>query len=106
MRLLAEEFVAFYSYGEEEFQYDSQAMEMLYENLKFADQSTSLSRELKNMYDRLYLIFPAYAGRVCLKGILRSDRENEKKYQDAYARALKYAIDFADKILARHTFFQ
>ncbi len=98
MRLLAEEFVGFYSYGEEEFQYDSQAMEMLYENLKLADQSASLSRELKNMYDRLYLIFPAYAGRVCLKGILRSDREEEKKYQDAYARALKYAIDFADKI--------
>lgn len=98
MCLLSEEFVAFYSYGEEEFEFDNKFIEILSETLQLVDQSLSLSRELKNMYDRMYLTFPAYAGRVCLKGILRFKKEESKKYEDAYVHALKYAIDYADKI--------
>lgn len=97
MSFIAPEFIGFHKYTDEDQKYDDQNIEVLRSFLWLYEEK-NMSDDECNIYERELLIYPIYAGRVALKGLLNSKGELNKKYKEKMADSLKLALEICEMI--------
>lgn len=97
MSLLNPEYIAYHRYTQDDFNYDVSLQKLLVESLLALEEKKMSVNEL-NIYERELLIYPVFAGRVALKGIINGKNEAKFKNKERLAHALRLAIEIFEDI--------
>lgn len=97
MSLISPGFIGFHKYTNEDQKYDDENIEILARFLWLYEEKDMSIDEL-NTYERELLIYPIYAGRVALKGVLSSKGKIREKYEEQLTDALKFLFEVSETI--------
>lgn len=96
MMFLSPEFIGYYAYSIDELTKDQDNVKLFADVIRYYEEHEMSSEEL-NIYEREIMIYPAWAGRIAIKGILMQKKSAEK-HEEKLADALSFAIEILEDI--------